>query len=82
MLCLQKMLCPQMLCPQKMLCPPEILCLRKMPRLQKKLPTGAAGLLTQLATLHAGLAKQLAVLLLRHPLATLLDYGAHAAAPF
>ncbi len=33
--------------------------------------------LAELATLHAGLAKQLAVLLLRHPLAALLDDGAH-----
>src|SRR5664279_3197289 len=41
-------------------------------------PTGpATGLLAGLATGHPGLAKQLAMLLLGHPLATLLDDRAH-----
>jgi len=34
----------------------------------------AVALLAEFATLHAGLAQQLAVLLLRHPLAALLDH--------
>ena len=36
-----------------------------------------AGLLAELTTLHAGTAKHLAVLLLRHALATLLNDGTH-----
>ncbi len=35
------------------------------------------GVLLLVATLMASLAKQLAMLLLRHPLAALLDYGTH-----
>src|ERR1700712_4204491 len=41
---------------------------------------GRSRSLAELATLHAGLAKQLTVLLLRHPLATLLDDRAHTGA--
>jgi hypothetical protein len=39
--------------------------------------TGRPWLLAGLATGHSGLAKQLAVLLPRHPLATLLDHRTH-----
>src|ERR687890_1298000 len=39
-------------------------------------------LLAELAPLHAGPAEELAVLLLRHPLAALLDDGAHTWRPF
>src|SRR5688500_2562949 len=38
--------------------------------------------LAELAPLHAGPAEELAMLLLRHPLAALLDDGAHAWRPF
>jgi hypothetical protein len=38
-------------------------------------------LLAALATLDAGLAQQLAVLFLRHPLAALLDHRAHIVCP-
>jgi hypothetical protein len=37
-------------------------------------PIWARGLLTEFSALHPGTTKQLAVLLLRHALATLLDY--------
>jgi hypothetical protein len=40
-----------------------------------------ARLLAALATLDAGLAQQLAVLFLRHPLAALLDHRAHIVCP-
>src|SRR5689334_24007912 len=39
--------------------------------------TSVGELLAETATLDAGLAQQLAVLLLRHTLAALLDHGAH-----
>ena len=43
--------------------------------------TEREGFRTELATLHAGLAEQLAVLLLRHPLAALLDDRTHTSVP-